>query len=337
MRIRFELWNNGDRQCPTARQRGWHVIEELQRRGYDADAWDRDKPTKTDVLVIQRAIVPVNLERALEQAEHVWLDVNDDYLTPGRNMGFDVETLPQYHGLLAGSEWLAVKLAREHPRVRLWREAVDPAYSSQQCAYSRRSRKVRVAWMGGTDNLRWFGLSPLRWVLPDFADRLHWVVAAPALSAKGADNAALAKELLPGEVEFHPWTYETVGPLMASCDMSIIALEQTEWCWSKSDNKPASMMTMGLPVATEDIECYREIGEGGYAATAYQAEDWAEVLEKLIGEPTWRRRLGRKGQAWARRERSIERVTDMFLDAIAKEGTHEDTVGQTPVRTAAGQ
>ena len=332
MRIRFELWNGGDRQCATARQRGWHVIEELQRRGYDADAWDRDHPTETDVLVIQRAILPVNLARALEHAEYVWLDANDDYLSPNRNMGFDPETLTQYHGLLAGSDWLTVKLMRRHPRVRVWREAVDQIYSSQQCEYSRRTKTVRVAWMGGTDNLGWFDLSPIRWVLPDFADRLHWVLAVPPRTCRGEDNAAIAEELLPGTVEFHPWTYETVGPLMASCDMSIIALEQTERCWSKSDNKPASMMTMGLPVATEEIECYREIGEGGYAATAYQAEDWAEVLEKLVGDPTWRRQLGRKGQAWARRERSIERVTDMFLEAIEREGTDEDTAGQATVR-----
>ena len=120
--------------------------------------------------------------------------------------------------------------------------------------------------------------------------------------------------MLPGTVEFYPWEYQTVGALMASCDCSIIPLEQTAWCWAKSDNKAASMMSMGLPLVTEDVKCYDEVAP--HALVAYQAEDWAQQLERIVTDPALRRQLGKQGQEWALEERGIEHVTDLLLERL---------------------
>jgi hypothetical protein len=317
MRIRFHLWQN-DRNCATARQRGFHVIGELQRRGVNAAVWDHAEPC--DVVIVQRSISPEWLETLRDTAGSaaVWLDMNDDLYGPHRrHMGFDDHLLRKFDGVLTCSEWLTSKLSEHHERVFTWPEALDPIYSREQCAYRDDTDVLRVAWMGGTDNLRWFELSPIRWVLPEFAHRLHWVVAAPERACRGELNINVAQELLPGRVDFHPWRYDAVARLMASCDCSLIPLEQTEWCWSKSDNKPASMMAMGLPVVTEDIRCYDAlVRHEKTGLRCYTADDWAAAIERMISDADLRRDLGMRGREAARSMRSIERVTDTLLEAL---------------------
>lgn len=315
MRIGFRLWNDGRRSCATARHRGWNIIEELVHRGVDALAWQPGE--KVDVLIVQRAAQAAQIAEYRRWADQVWVDVNDDYIGPGRaDMGFPPELLQEFDGVLVCSDWLRVKCQRLHGNVHWWPEAVDPIFVPEQCAYSDSTTGVRVAWMGGTDNLGWFGLSPIRWVLHEVAARYDftWVVAVPEKTCRGAGNEDWARGLLPGTIEFHVWEYETLGRIMASCDCSIIPLEQTSWCWAKSDNKPASLMWMGLPIVCEDIRCYEELAP--HALVAYQADEWAENLMRIVREPDLRRELGRAGQAWAQAERSAARVADLLLERI---------------------
>jgi hypothetical protein len=320
MKLRFFLWNSGRWSCPTARQRGHRVIEELQRRGIDAEAWDRREDC--DVLVVQRALTEEGAAhfRAQARSAALWLDINDDTLGTHRaHMGFDERALDYFDGITTCSEWLAEKVTRLRSNVHVWPEAIDAPYRGEQAVCRECPAPLRVAWMGGTDNLYWFDHSPVRWAFQDLAAELdlHWVIAAPEYTHDGKPNRAIARALLPGTIEFHRWNYETVAPLMASCDCSIIALEQSEWCWSKSDNKPASMMAMGLPVLVEDVPCYRDlVHHEATGLMAYQADEWAENLRCIATDAALRARLGETGRAWAVALRGVEVVADRLLEVV---------------------
>ena len=319
MKVRFRLWNNGDWKCATTRQRGYRVIEELTRRGVDAAAWDQAEDA--DVVILQRSATAELLKYVKRHVSgQLGLDANDDIFGPHRrHMGFAPATLSEYDGVLTTSSWLQAKLRREHDNVHLWPEAIDKPYMTTRCSYREEVDELRVAWMGGTDNLGWFDLSPIKWAFADLAGAVDfcWVIAAPAQTARGRSNREIAEALLPGRVEFHPWRQMTVAAQMASCDVSIIALEQSEWCWSKADNKAASMMAMGLPTLTEEILCYREMMlHEDTGLTAYQADEWTANIRRIAEDADLRERLGVRGRLHARRLRSIKVVTDTLLEAL---------------------
>jgi len=318
MRIRWWLWNNGDRNCATTRHRGWNIIDELRRRDVDAGPY-ADGET-ADAIIVQRMAPVAVATRLRQRAGELWLDVNDDYIGAGREyMGFPDATLAEYDGLLVCSNRLRDKLSRLHDNVRLWPEAIDPIYLTRRCEYTDRRNDVRIAWMGGTDNLGWFALSPIRWALPEIAKhfRLTWVIAMPPRTCVGQRNETLARALLPSEVEFHAWEYGTVAKHMASCDLSVIPLEQTDWCWCKSDNKAASLMALGLPVAVEDAQCYHElVRRDETGLLCYYAEEWGRNITRLIAMPDLRRGLGENGRAEALRLRSAGVIATRLLEVL---------------------
>jgi len=241
--------------------------------------------------------------------------------TPGRDNDGTRRGLEASDGILTCSERLAQVMTRFHPWTRYWPEAVDTLYLDAQAEYRQQRDGVRLAWMGMRDNLVWFERSPIRWVLPELADKygLHWLICCPPERSTGESNVEVAERLLPGEVEWHQWTMERIAEFMSSCDVGVVPLEQSEWCWCKASSKAAIFMAMGLPVAAEDVPPYQDaIEDGRTGFLCYDEGDWREALERLITEPELRKQVGEAGRESARRRYSVERVTDRLLEYIGE-------------------
>jgi len=332
LRILIRLLGDGDPQNPTVRQRGIRVREELERRGIEAFFWSEDGPESlhadvrsyydngpADLVLIQRKPSPKRMAAAKALANVVLVDVNDSIFRTEGSGSPVVGLLTEADALLTPSAWLQKTLRVFHPHVYYWPEAIDTNWLQERVKYSRRKKSVRIAWHGYSDNLCWFGLSPIRWALPELADKynLTWIISCPAMNSAGKSNEEWARELLPGEVEFYPWCRDELAPLMASCDFAAIPLEQSDWTWSKSCNKSASLMAMGLPVILEETPPHAEVtNDGKVGLLAYQAEDWLDGMAKLITQPNLRKKLGRAGRDYALKHYTVQHVVDMLLSHV---------------------
>lgn len=83
-----------------------------------------------------------------------------------------------------------------------------------------------------------------------------------------------------GEFASRQWSEATVVADILSCDVALIAIPQEPWYLTKSTNRLALMMTLGMPIVATLIPSYRELardGENGFFIT-----DDNEISEKLL-------------------------------------------------------
>ncbi len=142
-----------------------------------------------------------------------------------------------------------------------------------------RGEDFRVGWMGTGGNLPF--LSEIAAPLAAFLQahpRAHLFVSA--------DEAPALRSVPPDRVRFERWSEETEVASVASFDVAVMPLPDTEWSRGKCGAKMLLAMAMEVPVIVSPVGVAAEIlarGDVGWAART--AEDWRAALEAA-----WRER-----------------------------------------------
>ena len=305
LKIRWRL--HGDEIEPTTRQRGCNVYRELQRQGYDADAWDLKEPA--DIIILQYSMRL--LDEALATGATVVADINDQVFAA--HHPYHKETLaglPKVQAVVAGSPRLGQCLQRLHPFVRMIEEGVAKQYFEVE---RKRHEGTNILWAGMHDNLIYF--DEIDAVLEELSTihkfTIHFV--CPALDGQKKSNADKVKKK-PYNGVFHEWTMDTLLEQMALADFAVIPLFQNFWAWCKSANKSLSFMAAGLPVVAADVPSYRAvIKQGVDSFLAYYEKDWRDALVMLLTNPKLRSTMGKVARKTAQ-EYSIEKIALQWVE-----------------------
>jgi glycosyltransferase involved in cell wall biosynthesis len=188
--------------------------------------------------------------------------------------------------VLAGNDYLA-EWARQHAS----NVHVVPSTVSLR-EYAVRPRKAAgdipvIGWTGSHSSVQYLRKldGALRRLRQQRAYRLV-VVGLEGLEISGVD------------VVCRPWSATTEAYDLGDFDVGIMPLPDEPWARGKCGMKAIQYMAMGVPAIVSPVGANRTIvrdGIDGFHAST--EDDWAAVLERVLGDSTLRRRLGDAARA----------------------------------------
>lgn len=103
------------------------------------------------------------------------------------------------------------------------------------------------------------------------------------------------------QVYLYQWNVNLVSALCTACDLAVIPIPlDTPFLRGKPENKLVLFWRMGLPVVTSATPAYERAMRGaGLSMTCRTAEEWLNMLERLLDDETARREAGQRGLAYA--------------------------------------
>ena len=133
-------------------------------------------------------------------------------------------------------------------------------------------------------------------------------------------NRRLAETILGDAVEFHPWSMETVGGLMARADAGLAPLfEDCPFAAAKPANKAVICNWMGLPVVASPTRAYRdyvEDGVNGFLASA--PDEWERAFMRILDDPSGAAAMGARGRRKAGELFSPEAAGERMFEIIRR-------------------
>jgi glycosyltransferase involved in cell wall biosynthesis len=127
--------------------------------------------------------------------------------------------------------------------------------------------------------------------------------------------------------------------LAAACDVCVSLRWPT---MGEASGIAIRLMGLGKPLVVTDAGWFSELPDDVALKTAIgpdEVSDLATILERLISDPELRRRMGAAGQTLVQREHDVERVADLYADAIetfAGSNAMEESVLEDVARAAWG-
>lgn len=148
---------------------------------------------------------------------------------------------------------------------------------------------VVVGWIGSPST--WPYVEPLLPRLMPLLERCGAVFRAVGAGPAAARHAG---------VESLPWSEAGEVAAVQSMDIGIMPIPDTAWARGKCGYKLIQYMACGLPVVASPVGVNCEIvREGDNGFLAMHENEWLRALERLIGDPGLRRRMGESGRARA--------------------------------------
>jgi glycosyltransferase involved in cell wall biosynthesis len=196
--------------------------------------------------------------------------------------------------VIAGNAFLAAK-ARESARwVEIVPSCVDP--SRQPLRVHASADVVTVGWIGSQTTSGY--LKPL---LPVFAALNNRALRA-RLVLVGADPTLRAEW-----IEHRPWSQASEAADLASFDIGIMPLPDTDWARGKCGYKILQYFSAGVPAIASPVGVTTQLIGTDRGLIASSAEQWKVALDQLIVDFDARREQGLAARAFAEREFSYQR------------------------------
>lgn len=256
-------------------------------------------PPPSDAVLVQRRLLGGMSRRRLRRcARHLIFDFDDavwlrDSYSPrglvsGRRLRRFRSIIQEADLIVAGNRFLAEQAARftDPALVSVIPTCLDPN-RYRMARHQAEDRPPRLAWIGSSSTLQ--GLERI-------ADRLDSIGRAcpGAILVLICDRPIRLSSL---RVEFHPWSEENEGDVLATADMGISWLPDDDWSRGKCGLKLLQYMAAGLPVLANPVGVQREIvrhGTTGYHCDS--TEDWIEAVRALAGDSCLRQSMGSAGR-----------------------------------------
>jgi glycosyltransferase involved in cell wall biosynthesis len=192
--------------------------------------------------------------------------------------------------VIAGNAYLADYARRFNADVVTIPTSVDttrfvpkPAGDGAPAAGSR----LTVGWIGSPTTAHY--LSLLDGVMTRVAAEKTFV-----LRVSGADRPVTFSGV---EVQNLPWSLDREVELFNTCDVGVYPLPDDEWAKGKCGFKAIQFMACGVPVVASAVGVNRELiqdGVNGFLAAT--PDEWADKLDRLLGDGDLRRRFGEAGR-----------------------------------------
>lgn len=153
-----------------------------------------------------------------------------------------------------------------------------------------KSRKV-IGWSGTSGGFRFFSEnleSVIAMLLNRYSDWKFRVVS---------DMPPPFNLINPKQLEYIPWSEQNEVESIATMDIGIMPLENSDWCRGKCSYKMLLYMSCGIPVVVSDIGMNREVMD--YAKSGISVPengDWYEALESIMNNENLALSWGNNGR-----------------------------------------
>jgi glycosyltransferase involved in cell wall biosynthesis len=192
-------------------------------------------------------------------------------------------------GVIAGNPYLAASA-----RVHCGRVAVLPTglevsgYASGSPRIS--DGRIRLVWIGSTATLKY--LKEISPSLERIGQRY------PQVTLRLICDSFFELSSLP--VEKCAWSLETEAAGLTACDIGLAPLPDNPFTRGKCGFKVLQYSAAGLPVAASPVGTNADyVLDGKTGLLAGNPDQWYAHLERLIGDPSLRRRMGAAGREFA--------------------------------------
>jgi glycosyltransferase involved in cell wall biosynthesis len=205
-----------------------------------------------------------------------------------------VEYLRRAKLVIAGNSFLAAEASRHARRVEVVPSCVDPA--RQDLHVHEERDVVVVGWIGSQTTSAY-----LAEVLP-VMERLNHDRLRAKLVLVGADPALRASW-----IEHRPWSLATENDDLASFDIGIMPLPDTDWARGKCGYKTLQYFAAGVPAVASPVGVAPELIGQDRGILAASPEEWRGALEQLIADAEERGQRGAAARQFAERHYSYHR------------------------------
>jgi len=196
--------------------------------------------------------------------------------------------------VVAGNSFLADRAKQYARNVEVVPTCVDPA--RQQLRVHVASEVTEVGWIGSHTTTEY-----VRAVLPAF-ERLNASGVRAKLVLVGADGGLRAPW-----IEHRPWSLASEAGDVASFDIGIMPLPDTEWVRGKCGYKLLQYFAAGVPAVASPVGVNTALIGSDHGLLASSTDQWFSALERLITDVDERRERGAAARTFVEREFSYER------------------------------
>lgn len=205
-----------------------------------------------------------------------------------------VQCLGRARLVIAGNAFLADHARAHARRVEVVPSCVDPA--RQPLRVHEPVEVATVGWIGSQTTSEY-----LRPVLPAFA-RLNADRLRARLVLVGADPTIAASW-----IEHRPWSQATETGDLASFDLGIMPLPDTDWARGKCGFKVLQYFSAGVPAIASPVGVTTELVGADRGLTASSEQEWFDALAQLVADVAERRQRGAAARSYVEREFSYQR------------------------------
>ena len=210
--------------------------------------------------------------------------------------------------VIAGNDELAARARELSRRVEVIPSCVDP--SGQPLREHAEHDPVTIGWIGSRSTV-----DQLRMVLPAIA-ALNEQDTRARLVLVGAGGLDYEADWL----EQRPWSLDSEAEELASFDIGIMPMPDTDWTRGKCGYKLLQYFSAGVPAIASPVGVNRRIvgerRERGLLATG--DEEWSAALEELVNDHAARAEMGAEGRRFVEREYSYQRWAPELASMLAE-------------------
>ena len=212
-----------------------------------------------------------------------------------------------------GNNYLYEYAQRYCQRVKIVPTVLDTSVAVPVTAPLERDH-TRVGWIGTPSTWTEY-MAPMMPLLAHVAAE-----CGARIMAVGAECAVAPHPLLDSLC----WSEKTEVVRIQEMDIGIMPLTDTPWARGKCGYKLIQYMACGLPVVASPVGVNAEIVEHGVNGFLASTElEWRGALDRLIGDPDLRRRMGMEGRRKVEAKYSLKvwgpRVAEI-LERVARTG-----------------
>ncbi len=226
---------------------------------------------------------------------------------------------------LAGNEYLA-EYARGcgARQVRIAPTVVDTdMFRPRGRETERTGAPVVIGWIGSPTTVRY--LEPIfpaiRSLLARHPGRVEFRVVGATLPGE-----------LPSGTSCRPWSLETEVRELQGFDIGVMPMPDNDWTRGKCAFKAIEYLAVGIPAVCSPVGMNLQLIEPGVDGFLPEsAEQWEEVLSKLIEDSGLRERMGACGRAKAVKVYSVEKIFPLFLDTLLAAAGEKRAASGLPV------
>jgi hypothetical protein len=267
----------------------------------------------SDAVWIERELLAgrFTLERFITRPSV--LDVDDAIWLTGQS-GYSERVASECFGVIAGNSFIAEHYRNFARQVWIVPTSVDTDLWVPRAAGG--GGEWTIGWIGTAANLDY--LSAIEQPLSDFLRR-----RSDARLLVVSDREPAFEKLPAGTWRFERWSEEREVELVASMDVGLMPLPDTEWAKGKCGAKMLLYMASGLPVLVTPIGSNAEILALGRVGLGPRTpEEWSAALESLYLDRGLAAQYGAAGREIVARSYSVKansaRLAEIFRQVAGR-------------------
>lgn len=277
---------------------------------------------RADVVVLQKLILREEFLSLLKRVNNrLVFDFDDACYVPPDAAAHDPLTVSRcqlqkrrlHHifchvrSVIAGSQYLAQYASQFTPSVHVLPTSIDLVRYPIKPSGTNNAPVV-LGWIGSSENLMDFATahSPLRKAL----SRLNGQAVLKVVSTRPLTMDGVS-------AQFEPWKLDHDAEFLHGFDIGLMPLQDTERSRGRCGFKAIQYMAVGLPVLASRIGVATEVIVDGQTGLLLSREDeWLEAIERLVGDPSLRRRMGLAGRRRVEQLFSVEKNAEKLTTAL---------------------